>query len=152
MIPREILKKIRQIELRTNRIVSAMLVGFSFQPPPQFRRISRTVENRHDADKIFLNRKIDAVTVEDFHPGFVNGVACKWKSFRVLKDAGERGVNFSLEPVAQAWLLLLVPKDGVFKFQTRLWFEDYLAGHARRCARRSFNSARTLMGPLPRFA
>jgi hypothetical protein len=33
MIPREILKKIRQIELRTNRIVTETLAGFSFQPP-----------------------------------------------------------------------------------------------------------------------
>jgi hypothetical protein len=39
MIPREILKKIRQIELRTNRIVTETLARFSFQPSPQFRRI-----------------------------------------------------------------------------------------------------------------
>jgi len=31
MIPREILKKIRQIELRTNRIVTATPAGRSFQ-------------------------------------------------------------------------------------------------------------------------
>ena len=33
MIPREILKKIRQIELRTNRLVTETLAGFSFHPP-----------------------------------------------------------------------------------------------------------------------
>jgi hypothetical protein len=38
MIPREILKKIRQIELRTNRIVTATLAGWSFQPSPQLGR------------------------------------------------------------------------------------------------------------------
>ena len=49
MIPREILKKIRQIELRTNRIVTETLAGFSFQPSPQFRRIPRAMKNRsHD--------------------------------------------------------------------------------------------------------
>jgi hypothetical protein len=34
MIPREILKTIRQIELRTNRLVTATLAGVSFQPLP----------------------------------------------------------------------------------------------------------------------
>jgi hypothetical protein len=46
MIPREILKKIRQIELRTNRIVTETLARFSFQPSPQFRRI-REVDISH---------------------------------------------------------------------------------------------------------
>ena len=32
MIPREILKKIRQIRLRTNRLVTETLAGFSLQP------------------------------------------------------------------------------------------------------------------------
>ena len=36
MIPREILKKIRQIELRTNRIVNETLATDSFQPMAQF--------------------------------------------------------------------------------------------------------------------
>ncbi len=34
MIPREILKTIRPIKLRTNRLVTATLAGFSFQPSP----------------------------------------------------------------------------------------------------------------------
>ena len=45
MIPREILKKIRQIEIRTNRSVTETLAGVSLQPPAQFRRIPRAVEN-----------------------------------------------------------------------------------------------------------
>jgi hypothetical protein len=48
MIPREILKKIRQIELRTNRLVTETLAGFSFQPSPQFRRIPRAMPDGAD--------------------------------------------------------------------------------------------------------
>ncbi len=59
MIPRELLKKIRTIELRTNRIVTETLADFSFQPSPQFRRIPRAVENRQDGENIIFDRKVD---------------------------------------------------------------------------------------------
>src|ERR1035437_1309193 len=54
MIPREILKKIRQIELRTNRIVTETLSGFSFQPSPQFRRIPRAMPDSQNFDFAML--------------------------------------------------------------------------------------------------
>jgi len=62
MIPREILKKIRQIKLRTNRIVTATLAGISFQPPPQFRRIPRAMPDGKNFD--FTVFRVDAEVIE----------------------------------------------------------------------------------------
>ncbi len=45
MIPSEILKKIRQIELRTNRIVTETLAGHSFQPAAQILGVAAGVED-----------------------------------------------------------------------------------------------------------
>ncbi|HLP78850.1 MAG TPA: hypothetical protein VK327_18255, partial [Candidatus Paceibacterota bacterium] len=44
MIPREILKKIRQIELRTNRVVTGFAVGARLCEPQRFR-LSENVKN-----------------------------------------------------------------------------------------------------------
>ena len=182
MIPREILKKIRQIEIRTNRVVSgfaergcpsrstSIAVGDSdtsrarcargraagetpalrsLQPPAQFFGVASAVKNRDDADEMRLNGEIDAVTDEDFNSDLVNGLAREGKSFRVLKDAGKCRVNFGFKSVAQTRLLLVIPEDGIFKFQPRLRLEDYLAGHARRESRRSLSSARTRSHGMP---
>jgi len=46
MIPREFLKKIRLIELRTNRLVTETLANGSRQPSLQLFWIPRAIENR----------------------------------------------------------------------------------------------------------
>ena len=48
MIPREILKTIRQIETRTNWLVIEPLAGRSFQPPAEVGRISFAMPDRDD--------------------------------------------------------------------------------------------------------
>ena len=185
MIPREILKKIRQIELRTNRLVTGFAAGARasarftartlaatktnrafnsirtlkrrerraptalFQPLAEFFGITSAMKNRDDADEMKFHGEIYAVTVKDFDSGFVNGLAREWKSFRVLKNAGKCRVNFGFKPVAQARLLLVMPEDGILKFQPCLRREDYLAGHARRASRRSLSSARTCSHGMP---
>ncbi len=63
MIPREILKKIRQIELRTNRIVTGTLAAFHFnrrRNSAGFRAPSKT-DTIHDV--VRLNVKVDAEAV-----------------------------------------------------------------------------------------
>ena len=106
MIPREILKKIRQIELRTNRLVTgsadggcvhrtsrstpefsnaptnhhALRLGLrpqplsgkeSLQPPPQFRRIPRTVPDRKNFNfaMFHIDREVNRVRPRRRHFG-----------------------------------------------------------------------------------
>jgi hypothetical protein len=149
MIPREILKKIRQIELRTNRIVAKPLADSSLQPSAQFGWIPGTVKYRDNADELSFNAEIDAVTIKSHNFRFVNSPARKLKSIRILKNSKESGMNCRLESVTQSGLLPVVPQYGIFKFESGLEFKDYFAGHARRCARRSLSSARTFSQVTP---
>jgi hypothetical protein len=149
MIPREILRKIRQIELRTNRIVNETLTADSLQTSAQFFRIASAVKHRDDADEFRLDGEVYTITVKDFHSRLTNNFAHKRKSFWVLKNSGKRLVNFSLKPLAQAKLLLVVPKNSIFEFESCLRVKDYSAGHARRCARRPLSSARTFSQVTP---
>jgi hypothetical protein len=71
MIPREILKKIRQIELRTNRIVTETPAGLSFQPSPQFGGALIFLPDGHDFHQMFFfkNRKVNRIwPTDDFCP------------------------------------------------------------------------------------
>ena len=52
MIPREIFKKIRQIEIRTNRLVTESLAGASLQPATKFGGIPGAVPNGGDLDLV----------------------------------------------------------------------------------------------------
>ena len=114
MIPREILKKIRQIELRTNRIVTETLAGFSFQPSPQFRRIPRAVENGNNADEVRFDPEINAVFLEDFDAGLAGFPADRFKPLRVGKNALKSRVNLGFKTVAQAGLLRVIPNHRIF--------------------------------------
>lgn len=145
----EILNQIRQIERRANRMVTETVSDFSFQPSAQFRGIAGTVENRNNADEGRFNREVNTVAVEDFESGLANGFAGEWKSFWVLKNAGQSSVDFGFEPVAQPRRLLLIPKDGLLELKPGFVLEDYLAGHARRCERRPLSSPRTFSQVKP---
>jgi len=68
MIPRKILKKIRQIELRTNRVVGEG----SSQPPPQAVGIARAVKDGNYTDELRFNVEIHAVFIEDSNASFSN--------------------------------------------------------------------------------
>jgi len=148
MIPREILKKIRQIELRTNRIVTETLAGFSFQPSPQFGRITATVKNGNNTNEVRLYAEINFVFGENVHARFASVLGNQLKPFRVAQDVLKGDVNFGFKPVAQSGLLRVIPNDRLFKFESRLRVENYLARHARPLIR-SFNSARTCSQGIP---
>ena len=64
MNPRDILKKIRQIELRTNRIVNEALAGESLQTPEEFVRIPGAVENGNNREDIILVCEVNAVCLK----------------------------------------------------------------------------------------
>jgi len=149
MIPREILKKIRQIELRTNRIVTEFALR-SFQPSAQLRRIPRAVENRNHIDGIQFNRIIDAVFAKSLKNCLVSGWRSEVKSFRGFQNLLEDCVNFNSKFVTQAWTLSFIPCCRVFKFQTGEWCENNFAFHALRLFRRSWSSACTVSHGRPR--
>ena len=107
MIPREILKKIRQIELRTNRIVNETLRDDSLESPSQFRWVARGMENSHYANKLWLDVKEKTVAFEDFETGLPNGFAHELKSRRVFADAPEDGLDLRLESIPQSGLLVV---------------------------------------------
>ena len=149
MISREILKKIRQIEIRTNRLVTESLATFSLQPPMQFGGIPGAMENGNDANETGLNGKINVVTIKNFHPCFTNRFANKRKPFGVLKNSSKNSVNFRLKPFSQAHLLNFIPENSIFELQPCFRVKNYFAGHARRCAIRPFSSARTFSQVTP---
>jgi hypothetical protein len=70
MIPREILKKIRQIKLRTNRLVSETLAGVLFQPSAQFDWILVFLPDGNNFHQLLLlkNREVNGIwPTDDFH-------------------------------------------------------------------------------------
>jgi hypothetical protein len=144
MIPREILKKIRQSEIRTNRIVTGSAAGARAQRS----RITRAMEDRNYANKIRLNAKVNAVFFEHLHSGLASLLADRSESFRVGEDSLESGMNLGFKTVAHARLLLVVPNDRVFKFKPRFRVQYYLAAQERALIR-SFNSARTCSHGIP---
>src|ERR1035437_5351604 len=151
MIPREILKKIRQSELRTNRIVTETLAGFSFQPSPQFRRIPRAIENRNDTDVIGLDVKVDAVAMKSSEQRCLASFqAGETKAFRSFLNFLNDVIDFSLKFIAQPRLLFVIPKNRLIKLEAGDRREDDVATHA---ARRAFNrclaSARTCSHGMP---
>jgi len=150
MIPREILKKIRQIELRTNRLVTETLADASFQPPAQFRRIPSAVENGNHVDGIQFNRIIDAVFTKSLESCLVSGWRDETKSFRGFQYLLESGVNFDSEFFPQAGTLFFIPRCRAFKFQSGERRENDSAFHALRLFRRSWSSACTVSHGMPR--
>ena len=150
MIPREILKKIRQIELRTNRLVTETLAGVSFQPSPQFRWIARTVKNRSHIDGIQFNRIGNAVFMKSFESYFVSVGRGEAKSFREFQNLPEGGVDFDSEFFTQAGTLRFIPRGRIFKFQAGKGRKDDCAFHALRLLRRSWSSACTVSHGMPR--
>ena len=77
MILREILKKLRQIEICSNRVLP---VFRSIQPSPQLGGIPCTVKKRDHMDRIQLNRVINAVG-KSFENGFMRGRRGETKPF-----------------------------------------------------------------------
>src|SRR6185312_13160701 len=112
MISREILKKIRQIELPANRIVNETLAGALFQPSAQFLRVARPIKHGNDADVITFDVKINAVSME-FAEEFclADRRAGKAETFGIFQNFLDDTVDFSLKFVAQTGLLFIIPKN-----------------------------------------
>src|SRR3989440_10965462 len=151
MIPREILKKIRQIEVRINRLEIETLVYFSFQPLAQFLWISRGVENRNDANVVRLNVKVDALAAKPSEqPRLAGCWSNEAEAFRIFLNFLNDAIDFSFKCVAQTRLLVVIPGNRFIKFQTGDGRENDFALHAaRRAFKRCLASARTCSHGIP---
>ena len=121
----------------------------SLEPPAEFRGVTRAVEDRDHTDEIGLNVEVNAVFLEAFKLRYADGPADKAKASRMLKDVREDGLKLGLKPVAQARLLLVVPRDCFFKLQPRFRVEDYCPLQGPLFPSRSLRSARTLSQGIP---
>ena len=149
MIPREILEKIRQIELRTNRLVSESTVFLLLQPSVQCRRVSCTVENGNDVNGTQFHRIIEAVR-KSADNNLVHCGRCKTKSIGGLRNLVESFLDFDSKFVTQAGALFIIPGHRVFKFQAGERCKNDLPLHALRLFRRSGSSAWTVSHGMPR--
>jgi len=108
-----------------------MLDNFSTQPPLQFGWVSRAVEDRNYSDKIGFDPEKDAVFIERLNRGLSNCFAPERKSFRVCQNTLDGGFDFGREPITQARLALIVPRDCVLKFKPCFEVELYFAALSR---------------------
>ncbi|HET7625527.1 MAG TPA: hypothetical protein VFM25_09695 [Verrucomicrobiae bacterium] len=149
MIPQEILKKIRQIELWTNRIVTDSLAAFSFQPPAQFRRIPRAVKNGNDRKNTVLNCEINHVAFEPTETNFLRATTNFLKKFRIGQCTLKRRFYFQFEFFAKAGLRIFIPGNSLIEFKARSGFENDWQAH--RQPKRLLRSASTCSHGIPSY-
>src|ERR1039457_539135 len=103
MIPREILKKIRQIELRTNRVVTETFAGASLQPAAQFRRIPRAVPDSADYNfrSFPFDGEINRIWPRFWEFGLSGQSAGKGKPLWIFANDSEKNTQLAGKSLAQ---------------------------------------------------
>lgn len=147
MIPREILKKIRQIEIRTNRIVTETLAGASLQAPFQHHRVARGVENREHGKHVVLDREVNGVFFEAAEANFSSTTTRALKTFRVGQRTFERELYLQFEFPTESGAFVFIPCNRFIKFQTRRRFENDRKAHCQ--PKRLLRSASTCSHGTP---
>ncbi len=123
MIPREILKKPRQIELRTNRLVKVSLPVFQL-----FRSAAR-VEDGKNHDAIWLDQEVNhkRKTPEDnCTPNFASDF---WKPFGIIRNAFKVLLNGGSKFPAQTFALAFILSNRIVKFLFRDTSKDEITFH-----------------------
>jgi len=148
MIPREILKKIRQIELRTNRLVTETLAGISFQPSPQFLRIPRAVKDGNHGENVVLDCEVDAVSFESFQANFARSATHFAEKLWLKLRAVHCLQNFLCKFLSQARSFIFIPNNGLKEFGLRFRLKERVELHhqPKRCR----ISALTCSNGMPR--
>lgn len=147
MPPREILKKIRHIELRTTCIVIKTPAGFSFQSPEKLSRIPCAMKNGNDGKGTILDREVNTVRLESFQANALCPTANFAKHFRLRHRAFQRLDNFLGKLLSETWVLSFIPNNCFKKFGFRFGFEDKLKIHHQ--PKRCFISALTCSQGIP---
>jgi hypothetical protein len=117
--------------LESVRRVNDTMVGASFQPLLQFRRIARTVEYSKHGKCPVLDGKVNGVFLEapqtDSSGAATHGLKYSWIGQRPL----QRGFHFKFEFFTQPDALRFISRNGLFKFQTGRRFEDDWQTHCQ---------------------
>ena len=124
MIPREILKKIRQIELRPNRIVQGSTPVF------QLFRFAARVEDGQNHDAFLFNEEVNHKWKATDN-GATNFASDFWKPFGIVGDALKVLLDGGAKFLTQAFTLALIPGNGIAKFLFRNATKDETAFHLR---------------------
>ena len=147
MIPREILKKNRQIELRTNRLVNETPAGALFQPHFQIRWIPRSMENRQHCKSVIFNREIDRISFESGKANSLRASANSLKTFGIIERPFEREFYLELKFTTETRTLSLIPSHSLLKLQTRCRLENDRQAHCQ--PKRLLRSASTCSHGIP---
>src|ERR1700722_19892282 len=102
MTPREIIKKIRQIEIRTNCLVTISPLVF------QLSRVTAGMENGQDHNSFGFDHKMndERKTAKDHRtPDFA---AHFRKAFRIIRDTLKTFLNYRSKFPAQAFALVFI--------------------------------------------
>ena len=128
MIPREILKKIRQIEIRTNRLVKISAAVF------RFLWITARVVYGQNHDSFSFNQKVNhkRKATKDYRaPDFT---AYFWKPFWIACNSLKLLFNYCAKFLAQTFVYLFVEGNGVVEFLFRNTTKDKAPFHLRYLA------------------
>jgi hypothetical protein len=147
MIPREILKKIRQIELRANRIVTGGFFARLSKSLLEFGWITRGMENRNHCKYIILDREINGVFPELAKANLPRASANSLKMPRIGQRPLQREFYFQFKFSSKSGVLCFVPGDRLFKLQTCRGFED--DGEVHYQPKRLLRSASTCSQGIP---
>jgi hypothetical protein len=147
MIPREIVKKIRQIELRTNRIVNETLAGELLQSPAQCGGISCPMKNRnHDQlGPTLQNREVNGVRPAQ-HFDFLSCRPREGKLSWIFSRFGKCRVNFACKSSADPACLGIVPCYCFFKFCFGLSIKNDAESHSLARYRFSISAKTSSIG------
>src|SRR5881296_90181 len=117
MIPREILKKIRQIELRTNRLVSEMLaLPRNLEALSQGVWISARMVNSQNADVVSLYREVNLV-FESTQECFAYSRGNLRKVLWMFLDTSKQILESSLKLACPPGLVFFIPGNGLAVIQ-----------------------------------
>jgi len=151
MIPREILKKNRQIKIRPSCIVDTVLARASFQSPVQFCGVSGMVPNSQNLDlpMFRIDCEINGKWPRLRQSG-LPGKLGKWsESFRILRQGLQEGQQRIVKSQANARLPGFVPVNGLIPFPLGLNLRNYPERHFL-AGKRFLISADTSSIGLPR--
>lgn len=114
MIPREILKNIRLIELRVSRFMTGTLTSMSLQSPAQFRWIPRAVpDGQHfDFALLAIDCEIYRVRPRRRHFGFVSQACSARKSFWLHRKRVKNCADCDVEPLTHSRFTVVIPNHG----------------------------------------
>jgi hypothetical protein len=142
MISREILKKIRQIEIRMNRLVKASLPVF------QLSRVATGMKNRQNHDLFGFNHKMNYKWKTAKDNSTTNFATYFEETFRIVRDTLKIFLNRCPKFLAKTFALFFIPGNRIIKFLRGNPAENQTVFHLRYFASNLvFNSSREMTSP-----